>query len=448
KGSDTPPKKRLPRKKRITDPKRITQVYPKRITQVYPKRKELLTSTSTVKKVPVVTSPSARLPKAIIGETLDIWQKLNVSKGSDASVPIYSDISAFRKAFCNRKIIKVSPECMKRLKESLLKNSPVADSQHVCVVVPPKSLRDLEILPTENELKRKESLTSASTMEKIPIVTSPSARLPKVIIGETLNSCQKLNVSKGSDTPAQVHSDLTAFEQALSNRNIVKTSHECKKSLKESHLKNPPVAVPPETVQILPTKDELKRKESLTSSLNDTNLEINKTYVISEQEMKKILQNDGRCGEEKEEIIKKMLAKFEEKEEKKTIKFLQKIASFLIAKRQSHLNAMEKNFIATVKNKTKVLEVIRQFHCVDQFDIGRLLDHFGIKVSNRNSSMCSKHRCGWNAVKRPSGKKTVQRKKRRKNSVASRKTRKPSQKFPPPLETVSANMDEWSDSDI
>ncbi|GFS67388.1 hypothetical protein NPIL_307321 [Nephila pilipes] len=121
-----------------------------------------LSYVNKLQKVPVVTS-SAPLPKLIIGETLKGCQKFNVLKGSDTLVQVNSNLNVSQKALSNMKIVKVSPTCMKKLKESLLKNSPAADSQHVCVVVPPKALNRLKLLPTKGELQKLESVTNNST---------------------------------------------------------------------------------------------------------------------------------------------------------------------------------------------------------------------------------------------------------------------------------------------
>ncbi|GFQ84575.1 hypothetical protein TNCT_179361 [Trichonephila clavata] len=230
-------------------------------------------------EIPVVSSPTARLPKVIIGETLTSFEKLNITKSTETLSPVNSDLNVLQHSSCNQKIVKVSPECMKVLKESLLKDSPAVNSKHVCVAVPSKMLNDLQLMPMKSEFQKNfKSVAKTTTIDE----------------------------RKGSD--------------AINQPNIEKILEEDRRRKEE--------------------KEKIKKKEK---------------------------------------ILQKMLMKYEEKEEKKLIKYFQKKVTSYIKKKQGDLNEKEKNLVDIAGNKPKLLEVVRCLKCRDQSDIGRLMKYFGMK---------------------------------------------------------------------
>ncbi|GFY50063.1 hypothetical protein TNIN_456461 [Trichonephila inaurata madagascariensis] len=260
-------------------------------------------------------------------------------------------------------------------------------------------LKDSITQSTSNNLIKKPRINKKKVpsvqLQEIPVMSSPTAQLPKLTMGETLNSLAKFNITKSIETFAPVNSDLNVLQHSPCNRKIVNVSSECMKVLKESLLKNSSavnckyvcIAVPPKMLydlKLMPMKSEFEK--NIKSVARTTAIEERKgSDAINQPNIEKILQEDRRRKEEKEKIkkkekiLQKMLMKYEEKEEKKLIKYFQKRVTSHIKKKQGNLNEMEKNLVDTAGNKPKLLEVVRHLKCKDQSDVGILMEYFGMK---------------------------------------------------------------------
>ncbi|GFX27764.1 hypothetical protein TNCV_4552421 [Trichonephila clavipes] len=256
--------------------------------------------------------------------------------------------------------------------------------------------------------------------QEIPVIFSPTAQLPKLITGETLNSLAKFNITKSIETLAPVNSDLNVLQRSPCNKKIIKDSSEYMKMLNESLPINSPAVnskdvcyvVPPEMLydlKLMPMKCESEK--NIKSVARTTAIEERKgSDAIEQLNVEKILQEDRRRKEEKEKIkkkekiLQKMLKKYEEKEEKKLIKYFQKRVTFHIKKKQGNLNEIEKKLVNIAGNKPKLLEVVRHLKCRDQSDVGRLMEYFGMKHKfkkkpARNSSIMKfKGKTGMSSV--------------------------------------------------
>ncbi|GFS67391.1 hypothetical protein NPIL_307331 [Nephila pilipes] len=222
---------------------------------------------------------------------------------------------------------------------------------------------------------------------------------------------KKQNASYISDDESknvdQVNSDLNASQQTSFN-----ISHKSMKRQKESPAtdsQDVSVLVSPRTLN-----NELKKLESVASISTKKNTKRKKSDAINKPNIPQILQDEERDMEKekikKKEKFMKMVAKFEEKEEKKLMKHLEKIKASLIAKKQGQLNDTEKKFIATVENEAKLLDMMKLLKCKNQRDALRFLKYFGVKVPRKNS-LTNRNQiaygCSSNAVKmieiKPSG---------------------------------------------
>ncbi|GFV71825.1 hypothetical protein TNCV_2457601 [Trichonephila clavipes] len=245
-------------------------------------------------------------------------------------------------------------------------------------------------------------LPSINQFQKDPVISAATAQPPEVI-GENLNCFQKLNTPTDIDIVVPV------------NRKTVNFNSKC---LKESHLKDSsipnlttPCFVFLEKPNFTPPESELKKfksaantttikapskrkpKKKLKSAANTTTIKKKKGVdAIIKSIIENILKEEGIQDEKeqikRENIVKKCLLKFEEKEEKKRVKYFQKTFFRYINKSRDNFNKMGKKVINTVKDKTKLLKVIRKLNCKDKSDVGQLIKHFIIE-----SKPCKKFTC-------------------------------------------------------
>ncbi|GFQ83451.1 hypothetical protein TNCT_216521 [Trichonephila clavata] len=223
-------------------------------------------------------------------------------------------------------------------------------------------------------------LPSINQLQKDPVISVPTAQLPKVI-GKTLSSFQKLNTPEDIDTVVPV------------NRKTVNFNSEC---LKESHIKDSstpnlttPSAVLLYKLNLTPPKSELKK--NIKSALNTTTIKKRKEFdAVIKSSIEEILQEEGIQDEKeqkkRENILRKLLLKWEEKEKKKLVKYFQKIVASYIKKRKVNLNKKEKKVFDTVQDKAKLLEVIRKLNCKEQSDVGQLIKYFNMKLKPRKNT--------------------------------------------------------------
>ncbi|GFY46969.1 hypothetical protein TNIN_78701 [Trichonephila inaurata madagascariensis] len=216
-------------------------------------------------------------------------------------------------------------------------------------------------------------LPSINQFQKDCVISAATAQPPKVI-GKNLNCFQKLNTPKDIDIVVPVNHRTVNFNS---------------KCLKESHVKDSstpnlttPYVVALEKLNLTPPESEPKK---IKSAANTTTIKEKKEFdAIIKSSIEEILKEDGIQDKKeqikRENILRKCLLKWEEKEEMKLVKYFQKIFFSYFKKRKANLNEMEKKVFNTVEDKTKLLKVIRNLNCKDQSDVGQLIKYFNIKV--------------------------------------------------------------------
>ncbi|GBN17724.1 hypothetical protein AVEN_221255-1 [Araneus ventricosus] len=243
-----------------------------------------------------VAPPSAKVQIMKAGENVKV-NELNFVNDRIPSSPALSN-NTLKSTPSNVKVVPVTADFMKKLKESLLKSSPCADSNNIRVVVPSEVLSKIQVL-------------AAQTVLNTNIKTVPECSASSVIT---------------------------------------------------------PVTVPFRR----PSKTSVKNFENVDEMLQDE-----KRKREEKEKIKK-----------KEKILKKMLVKYEEKEERKQVKYFQKKLSRFIEKNRDHLLGSEEKLFEVISNSSKIMEELKGLKHASETEImNQLVTNVMLKsLMNNNSS--------------------------------------------------------------
>ncbi|CAL1298933.1 unnamed protein product [Larinioides sclopetarius] len=242
-------------------------------------------------------------------------------------------------------------------------------------------------------------------------VAPPTAKIQIVKAGENVKTNELNFVNKVSSSPvrANIHPKSTP-----SNVKVVPVTADFMKKLKESLLKSSPCAdsnnirlvVPSEVlskIQAAPTRTvsdaSIKTVPESSASSVITRVRVpfrkqSKHVVKSFEHVDEMLEDEKKKREEKEKIrkkekiLKKMLAKYEEKEERKQVKYFQKKLARFIEKNRDQLTGSEERLHEVISNSSRILEELKSLKHADETEIiNQLVTNVMLKslISNDSS---------------------------------------------------------------
>ncbi|GFU87605.1 hypothetical protein TNCV_2935271 [Trichonephila clavipes] len=285
----------------------------------------------------------------------------------------------------------------------------------------------------DTDIREKRNKTLKRKLVKCPVLTNPKVQIRSIKCDElndsnkgTSNAHGILNekvikhasfseeknaapLTKKDETPIQ--SVLPAFKKGVwpTNLKIIKISANGMEKLDSDCFKNPCAIIPPtaskQQTLTIPTlvNEDAEKKKTITINKHERASMYHKTPMkqvfekkegrksLSRSDLLQLLESEKQKKVEKdkmkkkEKILKKMLLKYEEKEEKKQWKYLQKRLIRCIEKNKNCLKRRTGLLMEVVTNTSKLKEQIHKLNCTENDDVKYLLSKLVKAIRDKDS---------------------------------------------------------------